>query len=528
MDKSGYTAYQLLEIRGSLTYLMLMIGTTIIASSFQAMAQVTLAGILPPLLINLINILLAFIIYRRKKQMKSAAVLSWVLGFITIFIPIMAKYNYGIKVDWTFAAESYNSSILLVVFVAMLQLLFNKRLFVTMAALAFINWALFFFIAYKMGAKMYLMAMDGSTPIHGVVILREVFFILMSILLCYVSYRNIPVIIDYDRRTARQRDMISHQARVQADMTHQIKDKMGNLCEQVNEENRLIENFYGKMQHQAATFEQISATLEELLSSAENINTSSVEQLDGNVKMESIVNEFKEIKSETKNNLTATLEDMNAVVAQTNVGNEQLQAVESTIGRIREQSRMIAETVAMIVDIADRINLLSLNASIEAARAGEFGRGFAVVADEIGKLAFQTSESIKEIEKVLTLSTRTTEEGVEVIQSTAVLIKEMINRMSGSSDKIKVLTESIFVEEKYINIIIEQMFKNIDLARNIGISTEEQKNAIESTTKAIENINEIIAQMVGEIREMTTASSIILKNAEELMARAEEAVKPEH
>lgn len=62
MDKSGYTAYQLLEIRGSLTYLMLMIGTTIIASSFQAMAQVTLAGILPPLLINLINILLAFII----------------------------------------------------------------------------------------------------------------------------------------------------------------------------------------------------------------------------------------------------------------------------------------------------------------------------------------------------------------------------------------------------------------------------------------------------------------------------------
>ncbi len=89
-----------------------------------------------------------------------------------------------------------------------------------------------------------------------------------------------------------------------------------------------------------------------------------------------------------------------------------LQLVES----LSQKSREIGEVMTTITEIAQRTNLLALNASIEAARAGDAGRGFAVVAEEVKKLANSTADATTNTQKQVNASREATAEVVATIQ----------------------------------------------------------------------------------------------------------------
>jgi len=521
---SKYTEQETLHIKTYFAYLISISIIMFIAIGFQISGKMRFAEYFPTLVLAIITVFISFIIYWKMKNKKKAAFLMYLVSFMTVIAPLFAKFKYASSFGWTFALTSYNSSALLLMIMFATALFLDEKLFVIISIFAITAWALFVYIAIANGAEYSNDSIVNGEVYTGVIIFREYFFIAMGATMSFMAFRWIRIINLFALRTAKQKEEIQLRVIQMQNMNLEVKNRVDNLLKEVETQDHLVVKFNEKMQNQAATFEEISATLEELRGSAESIHNSTMDQIDGNTRMDEIIDDFKNIKIETKSNLNSTYDGIKNVSDHTTEANNKMIEVEETMNTIARQSEKIAETITIIVDIADRINLLSLNASIEAARAGDHGKGFAVVADEVGKLAFQTTESIKEIDKVLALNNNVTGKGVLVIKDSSGMIKNMIGKMSGSTENIKILQDSLMVEEKYINSIIKQMETNISLAKTISTGADEQKNAIETTGNALENLNDIVNEMVREINELAQSSKNVMDNARDLLKQAEEAV----
>lgn len=112
------------------------------------------------------------------------------------------------------------------------------------------------------------------------------------------------------------------------------------------------------------------------------------------------------------NQVAATV---NETAAMAREGRKGLEGMEEAMGRlmtgttsiskkltnISQKAINIGGIVTAIAKVADKTNLLSLNAAIEAEKAGESGLGFSVVAREIRRLADQTASSTTDIEHMV-------------------------------------------------------------------------------------------------------------------------------
>ncbi|MCL1833873.1 MAG: methyl-accepting chemotaxis protein [Leptospirales bacterium] len=513
-----YTPQQELEIKGAYYYIIGFLITFISAASFQFVANAGLKAVLMNIIISSFNLLIAIVIYKRKKRGLKVTILPWILGFITVSLPMAVKYNHAFVDGWTFASRSINSTGVLIIFTALLSLFYRPKLFRFFSIFAISNWILFLVFAHLNGAELYFHSYkDGKAILSGLIILREVSFITSITVIFMVIARNLTNIIKFNDQSDEKNKQIIQQDETQNMITETIKEKTDALFQKVGSQNALLNDFNLNMESQAARFSEMSATMEEISGASEQIANESEIQVDGNVKMEYIIDEFKGIRLETKRNLDETYNDIQSVSDQSATANEHLIEVEKTVYQIKEQSNKIAQIIELIVDIADRINLLSLNASIEAARAGETGRGFAVVADEIGKLAFQTQESIKEINNVISSSSKSTVDGASIIQETAQMMREMIAQMNQGANKIRTLQESLLIEDRFTQIIIDQMNDNITQAKKISTATDEQKIAVETSFKMIEEVIQILDGMVAEANDMTKISDEIFNNAESIV-----------
>lgn len=102
----------------------------------------------------------------------------------------------------------------------------------------------------------------------------------------------------------------------------------------------------------------------------------------------------RDITRESRETVLGTAQGMNEIRAT-------IQETAKRIKRLGERSQEIGGIVKLIDTIAERTNMLALNANMQAAQAGEAGRGFMVVAAEVQRLAENAKDAAHQIEKLV-------------------------------------------------------------------------------------------------------------------------------
>ncbi|MEO1489354.1 MAG: methyl-accepting chemotaxis protein, partial [Pseudomonadota bacterium] len=178
---------------------------------------------------------------------------------------------------------------------------------------------------------------------------------------------------------------------------------------------------------------------------------------------------------------------------------------DETISALSASAEEVGQIVELIHTIAQRTNLLALNASIEAARGGEAGRGFAVVASEVKELAMQTSRATEQIAEQIRAMQDTTGASVSALRAIAGQVKELE-------------TTAVSIA----SAVDQQSVAGQDLARSIDLAASGTQNVaghINDVRELSLSTGAAAKQVLSSANELETQASTLSSQAQAFLSR---------
>ncbi|QRK07845.1 HAMP domain-containing protein [Archangium violaceum] len=265
-------------------------------------------------------------------------------------------------------------------------------------------------------------------------------------------------------------------------MAHSFNEMLGTLrgtisellarLDQLSSASRGLTGASADQEHvisqQAAYAQQIAATFEELSRTAEQISSST-----------------EVVESSARRTHEAVAEAM-AVVAQVVAGINDIRmeskGVADAIVGLNQDLQQVSKIAQVINQVAERSDLLALNAALEGTKAGEVGRGFSLVAAEMRKLAENVSASARDIARI-----------VEKVQDSGNEAATKARVGMATSDRgVEVAEQASAVFQR----IVELARGTSEAARQITIATRQQRQSSEQAVQGARNVAELVKQGV--------------------------------
>ena len=177
-------------------------------------------------------------------------------------------------------------------------------------------------------------------------------------------------------------------------------------------------------------------------------------------------------------------------------------AVSESITKLLRRVERIGSVVEVIDEIADRSDLLALNAALEGSRAGEAGKGFSIVAAEMRRLAENVLDSTKEIKNLIAEIREATAAAASAADAsrTATDLGERLGSVAASA------VEGILAGEQ----------ETSDAARVINLATQQQRTATEQVVASMAEVEDVTRQTTQASKQATSAAAELTQLASRL------------